>query len=154
MTEKEHESMKRRYFLRSLVMGAGAGGFLGMSRLAKAMAQPLAPGKLICYNGATGGYDCTGSFSCSGEFYCQHFTCDATPSNEVDDFNCNNIFSCPGQGAGEKFECLNSDILTANFNCKAEGTGGNFTCNPGSGFSCADFWCAPNKFFCVGGHSG
>lgn len=150
MAEKKREGMERRDFLR--LLGIGAGGLLGISRLAKAIASPPSPLKVICYN-STDPFPCPLDFDCPTTFYCQDFTCDALPSNESADFDCHKVFSCPGSGSKEHFRCLNKDFLTANFNCADRNKDNNFTCNPGSRFSrCDDFYCE-NKFACVDGYA-
>lgn len=157
------EKMTRRTLLQSAILSAT--GLLGLQRLVHAMTplEPVPFGQcrvVTCYNAEHGGYHCNletdpGGYECIEKFYCQHFECNQA-GEEFKDFNCEKIFGCPKDTGDNKFQCTGVDAVTADFNCYATGSGGNFTCNPGVRFSCRDFHCNPDKgkFNCVSTSGG
>ncbi len=161
MSGKQYDEKMTR---RTLLQGASlsVAGLLGLQRLAQAMVssslEPLGEcNRVTCHND-TYQHSCNlasdpQGFNCNVEFYCQNFECNLT-GKELADFNCHVIFSCPKDTGNAKFECTGVDLFSPDFNCHASQPNGNFTCNPGSRFTCRDFACnpAPNKFVCVSGY--
>lgn len=165
MREKQLEGkVTRRTLLQSGILAAT--GLIGLQRLAQTMTSssesvPMGECRVVtCYNEARGGHRCDlqsdpNGYRCIKEFYCQHFECNQA-GKEDQDFDCEEVFGCPKDTGNNKFQCTGYDVLTADFNCYATGTGGNFTCNPGVRFSCLDFHCNPDKgkFNCVPTNEG
>lgn len=149
--------MKRREFMK--VVGMGLGGLVGLERLISAMSGDPAYAQGICYvsyscssTSVSCGYDpqygygffCEGGYDCTSNFTCRDFGC--LDASEQDGFGCKGSkFECPmGSGTGQTFDCQGVDWTHDQFYCRT-----NFTCNPGTRFSCDDFKCEEGNFICA-----